>query len=301
MNRKRAALGRGLGAILPKEPSNEDPRKKESAAPSGKPRMLSIEKLTRNPAQPRKHFEPQALQELADSIKRYGVLQPIVVTPGERGHFHIVAGERRWRACQLAGLHEVPIIIRETQDKERLEVALVENLQRAELNPIEEALAFQELIDTHAYTQEAVANRVGKDRSSISNALRLLRLPEKVRAWVIEGKLSMGQSRALLGLETEAQMIQLAAQVIEQKLSVRATEKAVRALLAPPAEQPEPEPDRRKLVVDDLELRLRRALGVKARLRTGPKANGPGRIELPYSNLDELHRLLQALINEPET
>lgn len=300
MNRKRAALGRGLGAILPQS-SNDDPRKNETNLdPVGKPRLLPIEKLERNPDQPRKHFEPDALQELADSIKRYGILQPIVVTPGERGHFHIVAGERRWRASQLAGLHEVPIVIRETEDDERLEIALVENLQRAELNPIEEALAYQELIDTHAYTQEAVATRVGKDRSSISNSLRLLRLPDKVRSWVVQGDLSMGQARALLGLEDEAQMTELGAEVIAKKLSVRATEKAVRQRLAPPPE-PEPEPDRRRLVVDDLETRLRRSLGVKARLRTGPKADGPGRIELPYSNLDELHRLLQALISEPES
>lgn len=300
MNRKRPALGRGLGAILPKS-SNDDPRNSDTnIAPVGKPRLLPIEKLERNPAQPRKHFDPDALQELADSIKRYGILQPIVVSPGERGHFHIVAGERRWRASQLAGLHEVPIVIRETDENERLEVALVENLQRAELNPIEEALAYQDLIETHAYTQDAVAARVGKDRSSISNALRLLGLPEKVREWVVQGELSMGQARALLGLKEAAAMTELAAEVIAKKLSVRATERAVRQRLAPPPE-PEAEPDRRKLVVDDLEMRLRRSLGVKARLRTGPKSDGPGRIELPYSNLDELHRLLQALINEPES
>ena len=298
MNRKRPALGRGLGALLPGSSHDDAPSSLDGQTPRpmGKPRQLPIEKLERNPGQPRKHFEPTALAELAESLKLHGILQPIVVTPGERGHFHIVAGERRWRAAQMAGLHEVPIVIRETEVSQRLEIALVENLQRAQLNPLEEASAYQELIDAHGYTQDALAKRVGKERSTIANSLRLLRLPEKVRQMLLAGELSMGHARALLGLERDADMSDLAAEVVRRKLSVRATEKAVRERLTP-APPDVPEPDRRRIIIDDLEQRLARSLGVKARLRTGKKPDGPGRIELPFTNLDELNRLLQTLLS----
>lgn len=300
MNRKRPALGRGLGALLPEsKPASPETAPQAAAKASGRPRMLSIERLQRNPEQPRKLFDPTALTELASSIQVHGILQPIVVTPGANNGFIIVAGERRWRAAQMAGLHEVPVVIRDTKKEERLELALIENIQRAELNAIEEAKAYQELIDTHKYSQEALAKRVGKERSSITNALRLLKLPERVQSMVIANELQMGHARALLGLGDEAAMIDLAAEIVRRKMSVRATEKAVRDRLVPPSPAPDPT-DRRKVIIDDLEQRLRRSLGVKARLRPGAKADGPGRIELPYSNLDELNRLLQSLISRAE-
>lgn len=305
MNRKRPALGRGLGALLPESkpapaPSEATPA---PARVTGHPRMLSIERLQRNPDQPRKLFDPTALSELAASIQVHGILQPIVVTPGPNDKFIIIAGERRWRAAQMCGRHEVPVVIRDTKKDERLELALIENIQRAELNAIEEAKAYQELIDSHKYSQEALAKRVGKERSSITNALRLLKLPERVQDMVIANELQMGHARALLGLGEDAAMIDLAAEIVRRKMSVRATEKAVRDRLVPPVRdggQDSGPPDRRKVIIDDLEQRLRRSLGVKARLRPGSKPDGPGRIELPYSNLDELNRLLQSLITRAE-
>ncbi len=302
---KRPALGRGLGALIPEPP-------RPTVAPAGasergSPRELPIEALEPNPNQPRKHFDPERLRELADSIQAQGIIQPIVVTTlPERGpdqpRFQILAGERRWRAAQLAGLHSVPVVVRDTPEAERLELALVENLQRADLDPIEEARAYEALLELHGYTQAELATRVGKDRSTIANAMRLLKLPDKVQDMVVEGKLAMGHARALLGLDRPAEMRELASDVVHHGWSVRKTEAEVRrrlkAAAAENAPQPEPDDDRKRheIIVRDLEARLRRNLGVQARLRTGKSAKGPGVIELPYANLDELQRLLQQLL-----
>jgi ParB family chromosome partitioning protein len=303
---KRPALGRGLGALIP-EPRAPVPQVEHGAPPAstGAPRELPIEAIEPNRDQPRKRFDEDRLRELAASIETQGIIQPIVVTPlPDRGpdqpRYQILAGERRWRAAQLAGLHEVPVVIRDTPEANRLELALVENLQRDDLDPIETARAYEALIDLHSYTQDDLATRVGKDRSTVANALRLLKLPTKVQEMLIEGQLSMGHARALLGLERQAEMRELAAEIVRKSLSVRQTEAEVRRRNQPPKPEPEPDEDRKRheIIVRDLETRMRRHLGVQARLRTGKSPKGPGTIELPYSDLDELQRLLRVLLPE---
>jgi ParB family chromosome partitioning protein len=309
---KRPALGRGLGALIPEPPRPVAPPPAPAhVGPmpdrSGSPRELAIEAIEPNPEQPRKHFDPTRLQELADSIKTQGIIQPIVVTtipdrgPDQPRH-RILAGERRWRAAQLAGLHTVPVVVRDTPEAERLELALVENLQRADLDPIEEARAYDALIELHGYTQADLATRVGKERSTVTNAMRLLKLPDKVQDLVVAGQLGMGHARALLGLDKPSEMRELANEIIRKGWSVRKTEAEVRRRIraAAGAQTAEPEPDddrkRHEIIVRDLEARLRRTLGVQARLETGKSAKGPGTIVLPYSDLDELQRLLQHLL-----
>lgn len=293
------ALGRGLGALIPQAPQPTT----DVAQPTSDGatlRTLPIEQIAPNPDQPRKQFEPVLLRELADSLKRYGLLQPVVVTPNPSlpGHYILVAGERRWRAAQLAGLQELPAVIRDTPESDRLELAVIENLQRLDLTPIEEAQAYRQLIDVRGYTQDQLAERLSKDRSTVANALRLLRLPSKVQDLVQDGRLSMGHARALLALEHAADMLSLAYEAIEKGLSVRAVERLVRERLRPPEPEPDPETHKRAVIVRDLEERLRRSLGVKVAVRADSKKKGTGTIELPYGSLDELDRLLETLLGE---
>lgn len=261
---------------------------------------LAIEQLHPNPEQPRRHFDESALEGLAQSIRASGIIQPIVVCKEGPDRYLILAGERRWRAAQRAGLHEVPVVVRDTPAHDRLELALVENLQRADLNPIEEAVAYQQLLDLNDWTQAQLAERVGKDRSSVANAIRLLKLPEAVRTLVIEGRLGMGHARALLSLETDAEMISVGKTAVAEGLSVRATEARVRDLLRPAAPAPTDDERRSAIIVKDLETKLMRSLGVKARLRVSARGKGRGNIELPYTSLDELTRLLRRIIEGPE-
>ncbi|PRP93484.1 putative chromosome-partitioning protein ParB [Enhygromyxa salina] len=269
------------------------------------PKQLPIEAIEANRDQPRKRFDETRLRELAASIESQGIIQPIVVVPvpdpaPDQPRYQILAGERRWRAAQLAGLQTVPVVIRETPEGDRLELALVENLQRADLDPIEEARAFEGLIEQCGYTQVELAQRVGKERSTVANALRLLRLPTQVQELLVDGQLGMGHARALLGLERDAQMRELALEVVRKGLSVRQTEAEVRRRVRPPSAKPELDDDARRhaIIVRDLEARIRRHLGVQARLRTGKSPKGPGTIELPYTDLDELQRLLRQLLGE---
>jgi len=268
-------------------------------------RTVPIEQLQPGPEQPRKRFEPNALAGLTRSIEAQGIIQPIVVspervTPGQAPRYLIVAGERRWRAAQQAGLHEVPVIVREVDDERRLELALVENIQRADLNAIEEARAYAQLLELRGWTQDQLAGRVGKDRSTIANALRLLRLPDTVQELVRESRLSMGHARTLLGLEHENDIIALAREVLRTSMSVRATEQAVRKHNAtPPPETVDDEAQRRTIIVRELEDRLRRRLGVRVKLRAKGKANkGAGTLEIPYTSLDELDRVLHAILGD---
>jgi ParB family chromosome partitioning protein len=267
---------------------------------SGTPRNVPIEAVHPAPDQPRKHFDPEELAALAASIRTQGIIQPVIVTPApQRGAWIIVAGERRWRAAQQAGLHELPVIVREAGDEERLELALVENIQRADLNPLEEARAYEALVRLRDYSQEELAQRVGKDRTTITNSLRLLKLPDKVQEMVRDGRLSMGHARALLGLQDPAEAIELAREVLQAKLSVRATERAVRRRNLPgPSAPPESdEAQRRRVIVAELEDRLRRRLGVRARLRGRRGNRAAGVLELPYASLDDLDRLLHLLLD----
>jgi ParB family chromosome partitioning protein len=289
----RRALGRGLDALIPGgEPTPPPPpvRREYFLAP--------IEDVHPTPDQPRHTFDDAKLEELAQSIRTDGVIQPLVVRERavtDGGGFWLIAGERRWRAAQRAGLHEVPVVVREASPAQAFEMALVENVQRADLNPIEEAEAYRRLSEEYGYTQEQLAERVGKDRTTITNALRLLKLPPTVRSLVSDGELSMGHARALLGLEN-ADVIDLCARkVVGKALSVRATEELVRRERIGPVAKPAA--SEKSTSVKDLEQRLTRKLGTRVQLhdRGGDKG---GRIEIPYSSLDELDRLLAILLAE---
>jgi ParB family chromosome partitioning protein len=278
MKRRPGGLGRGLDALLPAAPP----------APTSAPE-LPIEAITPNPVQPRETIAPEELAELAASIGAHGVLQPIIVTRGADGYV-LVAGERRWRAAQLAGLRTVPALVKEVTPQERLELALVENLQRQDLTPLEEAAAYRQLVAEHGLTQEAVAARVGKSRVAVANALRLLNLAPAVRAALLEGRISAGHARALLACPDDATQERLLAQVLAGELSVRATEELVRR-----GGQPRPRPNTAPPVeVAALEQQLRLALGTKVQLQHSRRA-GRGRIVIHYFSDDELQGLLERL------
>src|SRR5512133_4056117 len=247
---------------------------------------LPLEAIERNPEQPRKRFDELKLEELANSIREHGIVEPILVRR-DGGRYRILAGERRWRAAQRAGLKEIPAVVREASERQAFELALVEHLQREDLNAVEEAEAYEVLIDDHGLTQEAIAQRVGKDRSTVANALRLLKLPAEVRDLVKEGRLDMGHARALLGLDGEEAIRRAAQRVVREGLSVRATEALVRQLTRkePPARNPAEPPAIRALAT-----RLQRRLGTRCRVL--PKSAVAGRLEVEYTSLAELDGIL---------
>jgi ParB family chromosome partitioning protein len=289
---KRQALGRGLAALIPN--ANEVVSEPGERAPAGSGlRMLDIENIHPSTKQPRKHFDDSRLDELAESIRSQGVIQPLVVRVREGGGFELVAGERRWRAAQRAGLHQIPAVVREVAESQAFEMALVENLQREDLNPIEEAEGYQRLVAEFGYTQESLSLRVGKDRSTVANALRLLKLPPSVRTMVIEGRLNMGHARALLGLESDPIIERLARQAASRGLSVRQVETMVkreRENGIRPAQQPAPASSAAR----DLVHRLEQALTVRVKLtESSPKS---GRLEIYYTSLDELDAVLAKIL-----
>ena len=278
---RRPALGRGMAALL----QNAAP-----PTPGGRSVLsLPIEAIQRNAAQPRKRFDEKRLEELSLSIQAHGILEPILVRRAGTG-YAIVAGERRWRAAQRAGLKEIPALVREVSDRESFELALVENLQRADLNAMEEAEAFESLQKEHGLTQEEVAERVGRERSTVANVLRLLKLPTDVREQVRGGALEMGHARALLALEKPEAIRKVAAQVAREGLSVRATEALVRRMLHPPAPRAEPP---QSANVRALVARLERKLG--ARCRVVQRTAQAGRIEIDYATLVELDAILDKI------
>jgi ParB family chromosome partitioning protein len=289
---KRQALGRGLAALIPNAGESASEGGARSLAGSGL-RMLDIESIHPSSRQPRKHFDDGRLDELAESIRSQGIIQPLVVRMREGGGFELVAGERRWRAAQRAGLHQVPAVVREVAESQAFEMALVENLQREDLNPIEEAEGYQRLVAEFGYTQESLSARVGKDRSTVANALRLLKLPPVVRAMVIEGRLNMGHARALLGLESDPAIERLARQAAGRGLSVRQVEALVKRERESD-NRPAPPPTTTSPVARDLVHRLEQALATRVKLvETSPKS---GRLEIHYASLDELDAVLAKIL-----
>lgn len=284
---KRPALGRGLSALI--RDTAPPPPRDPPAADRGRPTELDIDLLTPNPRQPRAHIDDARLEELAQSIRANGVIQPIVVRRvGDS--YEIVAGERRWRASQRAGLLKVPVAVREVPDDKLLEVALIENIQREDLNPIEEAQAYRKLTDELQLSQETIAAQVGKDRATIANYMRLLRLPVEVRTAISEGELSMGHAKALLSLTDEAAQRRVGRDVIARGLSVRETEALVRSETTPKAEAPPP--PRVDANTRAAEERLKLALGTRVRIIR--KGRG-GRIEVDFTSEPELQRLYEKL------
>jgi ParB family transcriptional regulator, chromosome partitioning protein len=294
----RRALGRGLSALIPGHPSEEREVRETPEAPvAGRSSyfLAPIEDIHPSPEQPRKVFADAGLEELAASIRQEGIIQPLVVRERARPEtgFWLIAGERRWRAAQRAGLHEVPVVIREANDARAFELALVENVQREDLNAIEEAEAYQHLADAFAYTQEQIAERVGKDRTTVTNALRLLKLPPVVRQMVQDGVLSMGHARALLGLDDAQAIEKTAHQVSTRGLSVRAAEELVRR--EKEGVRRSAAPGSKSTSVRDLEDRLTRALAVRVTVQDRGGGKG-GKIEIRYGSLDELDTLLDRLL-----
>jgi ParB family chromosome partitioning protein len=281
---KRPALGKGLSALIP-----------DSFAPRMSPIEVDIDRLTPNELQPRGHMDPASLEDLSRSIAANGIIQPIIVRTVE-DRFQIIAGERRWRAARLAGLLRVPIVVREVvagAERSLLEVALIENIQRENLNPIEEALAYRRLADQFEMTQEAIATAVGKDRVTVANTLRLLKLPVDVRADVASGMLSMGHARALLALSDEAEQRRMARDVVARGLSVRETESLVKKTGEENAPAKSSSVDVHTRAAED---RLRLVLGTRVRIvRRGTR----GRIEIDFGSEDELIRIYEQLTERP--
>jgi ParB family chromosome partitioning protein len=279
MNKR--GLGRGLGALLSSTPSDGDVLVE-----------VAIDQIEPNPNQPRKDFESKSLDELASSIRASGVIQPIIVRQTDDG-YQLIAGERRWRAARLAGLEKIPAIVREASDAESLELALVENLLREDLNPMEEAEAYRHLLTQFSWTQEQLAQRIGLDRTSIANALRLLRLPDEIQSDLRSGRLTMGHARALLALNTTAEQLKLRDEILANEWSVRATEASIRA--AEPAPPPRRTPRRRRGHSPELaalEQSLQRALLTRVQITGNDRR---GKIEITYANPEELERLTERL------
>ena len=283
MSTKQRGLGRGLGALID-----------DFSAPETQQEVtrLPLQKVEPNPNQPRRRFDEEELQALADSIAEHGILQPLAVRAMEGGFYQIIAGERRWRAARLAGLKEVPVVVVEADDRTVMELALIENLQRQDLNPMEEAEGYRVLTEEYGLTQEQAAARVGKSRPAVANALRLLALPEDVRSLVEKGELSAGHARAVLSLPTPARQRAAAQKILTLRLSVRQAEAMCKRLAA---EEKKPEPAKRPAVnyIAECEKALTRRLDRKVRIVGGKRK---GRVELEFYGEEDLQRLYEALL-----
>lgn len=284
----KKGLGMGLGALFGEEYPTAQPEREETA-----PDLLPIEKIEPRADQPRKRFDPEALEMLAESIRTYGLIQPITVRPLDSGFYQIIAGERRWRAARMAGLSEVPVVVLEADDRTVMELALVENLQRQDLNPMEEAEGYQRLMKEYGLTQEEAAARVGKSRPAVANALRLLLLPEEVRSLVEDGTISAGHARAILSLPAARLQKAAAQKIVALRLSVRQAEAMCKRMLQ---EEEKPEPKPAPLTVDyvaECEKSLTRRLDRKVRIVNGKRK---GRFELEFYGQEDLQRLYDALL-----
>lgn len=277
--KKKGGLGKGLDALFIDNSIEEE---------SGSPLMLKIYEIEPNRDQPRKDFDEDALNELADSIAEHGVLQPLLVRPMADGAYQIIAGERRWRAARMAGLTEVPVLVKEISESEIMELALVENLQREDLNPIEEAEGLQVLMDTYGMTQEEAAKRVGKSRPAVANATRLLALPKKVIELLKDGSISAGHARALLALADDDKIKDLAAEIVKKGLSVRDTERLVKFMLKDSAKVKKKQP-KRDVFYDEVELSVSDAIGRKTKVNVN--SSGKGTIEIEFYNKEDLAKL----------
>ena len=278
MAKRQSGLGKGLDALLIEN----------SVSDELSTSTLPINDIIPNKEQPRKTFDEAALGELADSIAQHGVLQPLLVRPLPTGGYQLVAGERRWRASRIAGLKEVPVIVKELTDTEAMQLAIIENLQREDLNPIEEAEGLQALIDKCGFNQEEVAVSVGKSRPAITNSLRLLKLPEEVRDMTRNGEISAGHARALLALDSPALMLEVAEQIVSRKLTVRDVER----LASKPAKSKAKAPKKRDSFYDEVELSLTEALGRKVKVING---RSKGTLEIEFYSLDDLKNIANTL------
>ncbi len=288
---KRRGLGKGLGALIPSQPASIDAGDDSQAQGL---RMVAVSAIRPNPRQPRGVIEEEALQELADSIKQHGLIQPLVVQDDGDGHYTLIVGERRWRASRLAGLQEAPVVVKEATAQEMLELALVENIQRADLNPLEEAYAYQQLIKAFGMTQAQVAQRVGKSRSTVANMVRLLGLPATIQQAVTDGRLSGGHARTLLPLSTPEAQATAMSTIVRNSLSVRQTEALVQRMLAsaPPKAKKKKHRDPELL---SLEADFRQSLGTRVDIQQS--ANG-GRVVIHYYSNEELQAIYETIVKD---
>ena len=296
---KRNGLGKGLDSLIPNKsskpsPEKENSKKVEKTTSTGEI-LVKINEVEPNREQPRKDFDEDALMELADSIKQFGILQPLIVQK-KKDYYEIIAGERRWRAAKLAGVKEVPIIVKEYTNQEIVEISLIENIQRENLNPIEEAMAYKRLLEEFNLKQDEVAERVSKSRTAVTNSMRLLKLSDRVQQMIIDDMISTGHARALLAIDDEEQQYMLANKIFDEKLSVRETEKLVKSLKNPKKEVKKPKQEH-MFVYNNLEEHMKNIIGTK--VSVSPKANGKGKIEIEYYSEEELERIYDLIMSIP--
>ena len=298
---KKSGLGKGLESLIPNKKNDisdskvEKKQEKENDSPKSGEIMVRINEVEPNRDQPRKDFDEDALMELADSIRQFGILQPLLVQK-KKNYYEIIAGERRWRAAKLAGIKEVPIIVKDYTDQEIVEISLIENIQRENLNPIEEAMAFKRLLQEFQLKQDEVAERVSKSRTAVTNSMRLLKLSPRVQQMIIDDMISTGHARALLAIDDEEQQFILANKIFDEKLSVRETEKLVKALKNPKKEVKK-EKSEHTFIYENIEEQIKNIMGTK--VSVNQKANGKGKIEIEYYSEEELERIYDLLMTIP--
>lgn len=287
-------LGKGLDALIPvsSDAKNNKRTGSSSETEKGQETLVKITMVEPNREQPRKTFDEESLNELAESIKQFGLLQPILVQD-RKDYYEIIAGERRWRAAKIAGLKEVPVIIKNLTEQEIVEISLIENIQRENLNPIEEAQAYKKLLNEFHLKQEEVAERVSKSRAAVTNSMRLLKLTEEVQEMVVKEEITTGHARALLGIEDGEQQISTAKKIVEEKLSVRDIEKLVKDRNKPVKEKKLSKQTNHDFIYQDIEEKLKLSLGTKVSIAA--KENGSGKIEIEFYSGDDLERLLEIL------
>ena len=302
---KKSGLGRGLDALFPEKTVQSKPKtvktvkeekkvavdtkKSSQQETSNGERMMKISMIEPNREQPRKKFDEDALQELSESIKQYGVLQPLLVSD-KKDYYEIVAGERRWRAAKMAGLKEVPVVVKEFSTQEIVEISLIENIQREDLNPVEEAMAYKRLIDEFHLKQDEIAERVSKSRTAVTNSMRLLKLDSRVQQMMVDEMISAGHARAILAISDPEQQYNAAMKVFDEKLSVRETEKLVKSILTPTKKKPVVSNPTEDAIYESLEEKMKGITGTRVFIHR--KKNNKGKIEIEYYSRDDLDRII---------
>ncbi|MEY8506900.1 ParB/RepB/Spo0J family partition protein [Lachnospiraceae bacterium 42-17] len=294
---KKKGLGKGLDSLIPdnkpiKTVSSNNNLSEDDDLKSGA-QMMKINDVEPNRDQPRKKFEEDALLELSDSIKQFGIIQPLIVQK-RKDYYEIIAGERRWRAAKMAGLKEVPVIVKEYTEQEIVEISLIENIQRENLNPIEEAVAFKKLLEEFNLKQDEVAERVSKSRTAVTNSMRLLKLDDRVQQMIVDDMISTGHARALLAIDEKEQQYELANRIFDEKLSVRETEKLVKDIKNPKKQTEKKKPEN-SFVYDDLANKMKEIMGTKVSISS--KGNGQGKIEIEYYSDKELERMFDMIMS----
>lgn len=288
----KKGLGKGLDTLIPSNVLDSADNKQKAGKAQTPDSVVDINKVEPNRDQPRKNFDEDALEELADSIRQVGLIQPIVVQD-RKGYYEIIAGERRWRACKKAGLKEIPVIIRNFTEQEIVEISIIENIQREDLNPIEEAMAYKRLLEEFNLKQDEVAEKVSKNRTTITNSLRLLKLTDDVQQMIVNGKLSTGHARAIISIEDPAKQLEIAEKIFDEKMSVREVEKYIKSL-DKPAKPKKKVNESLQVVYDNIEEQLKLMLGTKVSILS-KGTEGSGKLEIEFYNHDDLERIVEII------